>query len=200
MNWVQCCTFTLRKTFFFPKKVFYLPVTHKIFATRHWFSEGIDDWSQLGMEKGQHSSTSTVLSFAPNRYQWLGLIRLFGFRCSCKDRHEESFLAERVGAHLHPRNKLKVSGTFRNRVTCLSIPPWVHGEADILKMVPWLQQPVWGLDHHFINAIAFLRSGLTSKLTVRRQSTSVYHFAFMPLSLMDKITTFSGLSTPEDRN
>lgn len=45
----------------------------------------------------------------------------------------------------------------------------------------------------------FLRNGLTSKLSVKRHSTSVYYFAWMPLSLWDKITTFSGLSAPEER-
>lgn len=99
---------------------------HKIFATRHWFPEWIDDWSQLGTEKCQHSSTSTILCFAPSRYQWLGLICHSGFRCSCKERHEESFLAKRAWTHLYSWDKLKVSRTFRNRRTCLSIhlSPW----------------------------------------------------------------------------
>lgn len=111
----------IRKNNFFSQKDFCLPVMHKIFATRHWFPEWIDDWSQLGTKECQHSSTSTILCFAPSRYQWLGLICHFGFRCSCKERHEESFLAKRAWAHLYSWDKLKASGTFRNRRTCLSI-------------------------------------------------------------------------------
>lgn len=77
--------------------------------------------------------------------------------------------------------------------------PWVHVEADILKMVPWLQQSVWGLDHDIINTIAFLRNGLTIKLTIRRPSTSVHYLALMSLSFWDKITILSALLTPEEK-
>lgn len=56
---------------------------------------------------------------------------------------------------------------------------------------------VWGLGHHFVSDSAFLRNDLTSKLPVRRPSTTVHYFALMPLSLWDEITTFSGLSAPE---
>lgn len=72
MNWVQCCTFTLGKTFF-PWKCFCLHVMHNIFAKRSWIPKRIYDWSLLGMEKSQHFSTSIVLFFASNRYQWLSL-------------------------------------------------------------------------------------------------------------------------------
>lgn len=80
-------------------------------------------------------------------------------------------------------------------------PPWVHWEADLLKMVyNYIHLTVCDLDHYFIKAIMFLRVGLTSKLSVKRHSTRFYYFSWMPMSLWDKTITFSGLSAHEERN
>lgn len=133
--------------------------------------------------------------FSPKYFCWFGPICCSGFRCSCKQRDEESFLAKRAWAHLQSRKKLKVSGTFRNIGTCLCIPPEFMGKLTFLRWsLDYSNPAVWGLDHHFINAIAFLKNGMTNKLAVRRPSTSVHYFALMPLSLGQKHHLLRSLS------
>lgn len=93
MTRVKCSTFALGKTLFFTKKDFCIHVMHKILQ-RDNFSQETGDLSQLDMEKGQHSFTSTVLCFVAKRCQQLGP-KLLWLQVSCKERNEENFPAKR---------------------------------------------------------------------------------------------------------